>query len=163
MNTLLKIIMLLLIITSYSCSTDDAQSTAMPLSFETLTRADIAALEDDMSVFSLNGTNDSGILWESGKVLLYKTSDGRFGKLEILNISSTTNFTLTISAVTYNDDGSIYNSNEFIQIPGTFQCDLDEMTTIESTSPFDFFWRRVSELLTRLESQNESLFVEWDN
>ena len=155
--------MVVLLVFTACSSDDDAQSPEAPLTFETLTMADIAALEEDMGVFSQNGTNDGGILWESGKVLLYKTSDDRFGKLKVLNISSFGGFTLTITAITYNEDGSIYNSDDFLQISGNSMCDLDDMNPPIISSPFDFRWHRVTESTTRIESQNEALFVEWDN
>lgn len=151
----------ILVVCTACSKDDDPQIPEAPLSFETITRTDIAELEEDMSVFSLNGTNDSGILWESGKVILYKTSEGRFGKLKVLNIS--TGFTLTINAITYNEDGSTYNSDDFLQVSGNSMSDLDEMATIETSSPFDFHWQRVSELVTRMDSQNGSVFMEWNN
>ncbi|WP_026755629.1 hypothetical protein [Sediminibacter sp. Hel_I_10] len=145
------------------CNSDDdnAQSPEALLSFETLAASDIAAMENTMASLTLNGTNDTGVLWDDGKVLLYKTSDGRLGKLRVLNLGLS-NAQLTIEAVTYNTDGNIHRSTDSLEIQGNDEFDLDEMVLGWSVSPNDFLWERVTELQTRISPLNEFIFVEWE-
>ena len=145
------------------CSSDDDSSTppAGP-TFEQLTQADIEALESRMSDAILNASNDTGVLWETGKILLYKTNEGRFGKLKVLNIDPSDNYRLTIEVVTYATDGLIYNSASFFEVPGTFVADLDEIVLSPAEDDEDFWWRRIDETLTRMTPRNTFIFVEYD-
>ena len=145
-----------------SCSSDDdAQNPEVPLSFETLTRDDITALESSMASVMLNGTNDTGILWEDGKILLYRTSDGRLGKLRVLDLSFPS-VLLSIEAITYNSDGSMYSSTNRLEIQGNDECDLDAMTTRPTLNQNEFVWERVTELQTRISPLTDFIFVEWE-
>ena len=164
MNTFIKsIIALLLIFVITGCSSDDDKGTTETVkTFEELTQTDIEALESTMSDAILNASNDTGVLWENGKVLLYKTNLGRFGKMKVLNIDPSDNYKLTIEVVTYATDGMIYSSDTFFEVPGTFVVDMDEIVLTSDPDNSDFWWNRAGGDLTRMETRNDFVFVEYN-
>ena len=160
MKTLSKIFTLLLTMGLLcQCSSDDDSNTSIPLTFETLIQSDIENLEGSMSDDAINASNESGILLEAGTVILYKTKSGRFGKLKLLNIDAADNYKLTVEAVTYARDGLVYNSNNFLEVRGTFSADLDEVTTEVSAGDRDFWWERASSTATNLIPRNGAVFM----
>ena len=163
MNTFIKsIIALSLIFAITGCSSDDDKGTTETVkTFEELTQADIEALESTMSDAILNASNDTGVLWENGKVLLYKTNLGRFGKMKVLNIDPSDNYKLTIEVVTYATDGMIYSSDTIFEVPGTWVPDLDEIVLDGADDDQDFHWSRFS-TTTRIAPRNGFVFVEYN-
>ncbi len=70
-------------------------------------------------------SNNQGIVNGSGTVIVYATSDGNLGKMEILDVDKNDNYKLTIKYITYKADGSIHSQSEHLEIQGTYTCDLD--------------------------------------
>lgn len=83
------------------------------------------------------------------------------GKLEILGVDETVNYKLTIKAVTYNADGTIFSQTGSLDIRGTWSCDLDAMVEI-SNHDSDFWWERVTSTDTSLSPRNTAHFAEYD-
>ena len=71
-------------------------------------------------------------------VFLYKTRAKRYDKFQVLNYEEDER--LTIRAVTYNEDGTVYKQIDHLKIRGTWYCDLDDM--LEGGSESDFQWER---------------------
>gem|GEM_PF-2528686 len=75
-----------------------------------------------------------------GTILVYKTNEGRYGKLQIRDYG----YNLTLRWKTYNSDGSVHSSGSSLVIRGTYLCDLDLGEEIdlkeESGVPSDFRW-----------------------
>jgi outer membrane protein OmpA-like peptidoglycan-associated protein len=74
-------------------------------------------------------SNNSGILSNKGTVIVFATSDGNLGKMEILNVDKNDNYKLTVKYVTYNYNGSVHSQSDHLEIPGTYTCDLDQGKT----------------------------------
>lgn len=157
-----KTIALLVLLILVSCNSDDDGETIETLkTFDQLTKNDIEALETTMSDADLNAANETGVLWENGKILLYKTNEGRFGKMKVLNIDIEDNYKLTIEVVTFATDGLVYNSNSFFEVPGTWVPDLDEIVLDGADHDQDFHWSRFS-TTTRIAPRNGFVFVEYN-
>ena len=96
-------------------------------SFNQLDKNTIAnKLETLPDSFKIPISNKSGIVNGQGTIILYATTNGKFGKMEILDVNKDNNYELTIKYVTYNYDGTVYSQVEKLQIEGTYGCELDE-------------------------------------
>lgn len=94
--------------------------------------------------------NNAGVQNGPGTVIVYATSDGNIGKMEILNIEKNTNYKLTIKYVTYNNDGSIRAQSNHFEIKESYNCDLDKENAknmIHSEKDFQFSKENSSEAL----------------
>ncbi len=115
---------------SSSSSTNDNsinENNKTGLTFNDLDKKTIAAkLESLPDSFKIPISNKSGIVNGKGTVIIYSTTGGKFGKMEILNIDERKNYEITIKFVTYNYDGTVHREHNKIQIEGTYGCDLDE-------------------------------------
>jgi outer membrane protein OmpA-like peptidoglycan-associated protein len=74
-------------------------------------------------------SNNSNIVNGKGTILIYATSDGNLGKMEIVAIDKNNNYKLTVKYVTYDSNGNIYSKSNNLEIPGTYTCDLDKGIT----------------------------------
>lgn len=90
------------------------------------TKANLYKLFEAEHYSSIPISNNTGIVNGPGTVMVYATSDGYYGKMEILDVDKTDNFKLTIKYVTYNDDGSVHCQSNHFEIKGTYTCDLDK-------------------------------------
>ena len=105
-----------------------------------------------------------GNIFRNGDIIIYRTNENRCGKLQIVNIDDAANKMLTIKAVTFNADGSIFAQTNSLQIRGTWSCDLDEMVEPETgiTSGRDFFWRRRNATTTHFTPVNGATFYAYE-
>ena len=95
--------------------------------FNQLDKKTIAAkLESLPDSFNIPISNNDGIVNGKGTVILYATTGGKFGKMEILDVDPDNNYELTVKYVTYNYNGSVYSKTNLMQIEGTYGCELDE-------------------------------------
>jgi len=90
------------------------------------TEAKLYKLFEQDHYTSIPISNNTGTVNGPGTVIVYATSDGNIGKMEILDVDKTNNFKLTIRYVTYNDDGSVHYKSNHFEIKGTYTCDLDK-------------------------------------
>lgn len=86
---------------------------------------DIKAEEALFTDGKIDATDASGILLGSGTIFIFKTNEGRYGKMEIVNFDESSNYDLRINAVVYKDDKSILGSADNLLIRGTWLADLD--------------------------------------
>ena len=84
--------------------------------------------------------NQSGVVLGNGTTIIYGTSDGNLGKMEVLDVDQNDNYKLTVRYVTYNDDGSVHSKSNHLEIGGTYTCDLDEGNTEDLMSSEEDFW-----------------------
>lgn len=112
---------------SSNASSNNSNSSSSSSNFDELDKKTIGAkLESLPDSFNIPISNNSGIVNGPGTVIVYATTGGKFGKLEILDVNATNNYELTLKYVTYNYDGSVYSKHDKIQVEGTYGCDLDE-------------------------------------
>jgi hypothetical protein len=108
-------------------SSNNANSNYGSANFNELDKKTITAkLESLPDSFKIPISNNSGIVNGPGTVIVYATTGGKFGKMEILDVDKDNNYELTLKYVTYNYDGSVYSKHDKIQVEGTYGCDLDE-------------------------------------
>ena len=89
--------------------------------FVPLSRSEIVALEPLMSISRIDNSDGNRI--PVGAVMAYRTSDGMYGKLVVLD-SNPANNSMTIRHETYQNDGSILISVEQFVIRGTWAYSL---------------------------------------
>ncbi len=103
-------------------------------------------------------SNNSGIVNGKGTIILYATSDGNFGKMQILDIDKEDNYKLTVKYVTYNYNGSIHSQSNNLEVPGTYTCDLDK-GNIEDVlrSDEDFWFNKADKTTTSIKPSETSI------
>ncbi len=110
----------------------------------------IIADPDEWRVVYLSCANKD-IIARPGDVILYKTTEGNYGKLELINVDRHSNDKTTFRYVTYNSDGSIKSQSNNFSVRGTYTFDLDNGTE-EGTSDdeVDFQIQREDKQNTKL-------------
>lgn len=143
-----------------SCKKDKEPEPAEPRNFTEINRTHIRKKESLMSdaPIQVSGVNN-GVSWELGDVYLYRTRSGLFGKFRVGAIEQAQNHRLTISAVTYKDDGSVHGQAEKLVIRGTFGADLEALAESISGSDLDFFWQRQNQETTIFNPTNGAAFI----
>ncbi len=116
-----------------------------------------AKIKELPQVFSIQISNPTGILYGEGTIILYATSQGNIGKMEILNIDKNDNYKLTAKYITYSPNGAVLSQSNHIEVKGTYRCDLDKANTEDvSDADEDFQWGRQDETTTVMwPGQNE--------
>jgi len=108
--------------------------------FDELDKKTIGAkLESLPDSFNIPISANSEIVNGKGTVIVYATSDGNLGKMEILDVDKNDNHKLTIKYVTYNYNGSIHSQSNHLEIKGTYTCDLDKGKTEDIISSEEDF------------------------
>ncbi len=105
-------------------------------------------------------SNHTGIVAGKGSVFVYKTSEGNYGKLEIIDIDKNDNYKTTFRYVTYAPDGSILSQSDNFSVRGTYICDLDKGTE-EGTddNAADFQVSREDNMTTSIGCYNEAAIL----
>ena len=126
--------------------------------FQGLNRDAIEGLDNEMmkrEVVYL--TNHNGIVAGKGSVFVYKTSEGNYGKMEIIDIDKSDNYKTTFRYVTYANDGSILSQSDNFTVRGTYTCDLDNGTESGTDdNAVDFQVSREDDMNTRLDCYNDA-------
>lgn len=126
-------------------------------SYADLTRADILAMEADMSTASIDASNGNEFM--PGTYFIYKTSEGRFGKMMVEYYEpTTTNHRLTVRWVTYEGNGSVYTYGTGLAVNGTYLCDLDSGQQAAGEAGPDWFWNMLTVRTRRLDTRNGAKF-----
>jgi OOP family OmpA-OmpF porin len=121
--------------------------------------------ETDNGVFrSIPISNQAGIINGEGSIIIYATTGGKLGKMEILDVDKNNNYELTVKFVTYNYNGSVYSQSNKMQIEGTYGCDLDEGYSGDvDRSDAEFFLGRQDKSTTRLRQTDETILRVYSN
>lgn len=101
----------------------------------------------------INGSDNESNQILTGTIVLYRTNEGRYGKLLI----KTYGYNLTLRWKTFNPDGSTYSEGDDLVIRGTWLCDLD--LGKESRASSDFWWRQVTAVERYLVPKNGAKFA----
>jgi hypothetical protein len=164
-RTRFQFFLLLLVIAFFACEKEqeDNEETEISLvSYAQLNLADIKAKEATFSNAGLIISDANGIYFKSGDVLLFKTSQGYYGKMEIISINQVENYLMTIKAVTYNTDGTVCQECSSSAIRGTWLFDLDAMAEVDAISNVEDFWnQRINATDTQLTPKNNATFVRY--
>jgi hypothetical protein len=142
-----------------SCKKDKDPETTEPRTFEQIDLSHIKQKESLMSGEVIQTSGVNGVGWKTGDVYVYRTRSGLFGKFKVGSIEPAVNYRLTITAVTYNQDGSVHHEMEKFLIRGTFGADLENMVEGASISDIDFQWARQSQVNTMFTPANGAAFI----
>ncbi|MRT93142.1 OmpA family protein [Ancylomarina sp. 16SWW S1-10-2] len=123
--------------TSSSLNVGSSSSNSL---FDALDRSAIDTKMNSLQSGNIEVANQSGVVLENGTTIIYSTSDGYLGKMEILNVDEQDNYKLTIRFVTYNNDGSVHSESNHLEIQGTYTCDLDKGKSDGLISSEEDFW-----------------------
>lgn len=93
-----------------------------------------------MTSVRINGSNNAANQIPAGTILVYKTSEGRYGKFQVRAYG----YNLGIDFVTYNKDGSVFKKGENLVIRGTWHADLDLGAEVKMGNTADFWWEQVN-------------------
>lgn len=119
---------------------------AQDVEFDTIKLEEIKSAH--LSSARINGNNIP-----ASTILLYRSSEGRYGKLLI----KTHGYNLTLKWRTFNLDGSLFSKGDNLVIRGTYSCDLD--LGKESRTSSDFWWQQVTATERYLNPENEAKFA----
>lgn len=129
----------LLFFTISSCKKDKA-----PLkTFGLIDRPFILSVEGKMSTQVVNAidlANQVNLL-KNGAVILFKTNSNKFGKIQIVEITTTVNqdHTLKFNLIMYDDAGNQSLNKPAVALPGTWLYDFDTgSTAIDATTDINF-------------------------
>ncbi len=145
-----------------SCKKEDEPVVENPATFADIQRKHIVALESNMQVTEIIISNESGLVYNAGDVIAFKTNEGRYGKLEIISIDKNANYLLTAKITVFENDGSAFLATNSTTVRGTYLCDLDIVSeiTVENTS-MDFHWNRLTNTNTVITPKNGAKFAKY--
>lgn len=122
--------------------------------FDAITSADLLARTASLSSEPINGSDAANAL-RPGTIVLYRTSEGRYGKLEVLE----SGYDLVLRFVTYDANGTVHSASDRLVVPGTYLADLDRGTVTDASA--DFQWSQRSETVRYLEPTRGAMFAPW--
>jgi len=165
MKTLKQLSILIILVFTISCSNDDdseptPEPIAAPANFSEIKLSDIVAKESKMSSAIITGTTEAGIQLTPGIVLVYKTSENHYGKLQVVSIDLS-NYTIVFKGANFNSDGSVNNSTSNFLVNATYEADIDLFTTGGEASFKDFHWRKLTSTNANLEPKNGAKFYKY--
>jgi len=85
-------------------------------------------LEELPEILNIPISNSDGIVNGTGTVILFATSDGNLGKMQILDVDESDNYKITVKYITYKYNGAVHSQSDHFEIPGTYTCDFDKGT-----------------------------------
>lgn len=157
---LIKLVTFILFVLALSsCKKDKEPGTTEPRNFTEIDLSDIKEKESLMSDEAIQTSGVNGVGWNIGEVYVYRTRSGMYGKFRVGTIEPAENYRLTITAVTYNPDGSVYKEINKLVIRGTFGANLEDMVEGVSMSDIDFQWVRQSQVNTIFTPTNGAAFI----
>jgi hypothetical protein len=125
------------------------------LPFEQITLEHILTVP--VSEALIDGSNNAGNQIPPGTIILYKTNEERFGKLQILDYG----YNLGFRWNTFAGDGSVYSAGDYLEIRGTFSADLDAGIQSAHDDPAnvpDFWWNQLTDEIRYFQPVNGGLF-----
>lgn len=106
-----------------------------------------------LSSAGINGNNDASNQMKTGTMIVYKTRNGKYGKLVIAEYG----YNLRIKWRTYNSNGTLASQGDNLLIRGTYSCDLEAgRETTRQTG--DFFWQQATSVIRSLTPVNGATF-----
>ncbi|MGC8892191.1 MAG: hypothetical protein ACP5P6_06270 [Candidatus Saccharicenans sp.] len=108
---------------------------------------------DEIKTARLSSARIPGSSLTPNTIILFSTSEGRFGKLLV----KSSDYNLMLAWVTFQADGAVYSRGDNLTIRGTFTCDLDSGQ--ETRTSADFWWQISSQTEKYLTPQNGAAFA----
>ncbi|MGB4776321.1 MAG: hypothetical protein WBP45_14190 [Daejeonella sp.] len=158
-----KILLILLISLIEISGCKKSEKTVVPkLSFEDIGYADIIKQTSKLTYSDIAGATAKGNVLKPGAVIIYKTSQGYYGKLKVLSIESDKSF--VIRMLTYTSDGGTKAGKQELHIDLDLWCDLDsgEVMSDNDDAIADFNWRNLNDEIN-LVSSNNARFYRYSN
>jgi outer membrane protein OmpA-like peptidoglycan-associated protein len=144
----------------FSGSSNNSSNTSNNSSstFDSIDKKMIGEKLESLADSPIHISNSSGIVNGKGTIIIYATSDGNLGKMQILDIDKEDNYKLTLKYVTYNYNGSIHSQSNNLEVPGTYTCDLDK-GNIEDVlrSDEDFWFSKADKTTTSIRPSETSI------
>ena len=119
----------------------------------------IDALADSFKSEHILVSNKDGIQLEKGSVILFITTDGDLGKMEIVTVNPEENYKIFFNYTVYNDDGSVKTSMDNFGLRGTWTFDFDKGSDESESYENDIWNDRVDDFETYLGTENEILML----
>jgi tyrosinase len=101
----------------------------------------------------INGSNNASNKIPAGKIVLCKTTRGKYSKFRIEQYG----YDLVIRWTTYNRCGTVFSPGTNLKIRGTWSCDLD--MGVETQTDADFWWQQKTQVLRALTPLGGARFV----
>jgi len=127
--------------------------------FDQITPSQIAEIleKTNGNAEKINGSDNGMNQLLPGSIVVYRTKEGRYGKLEVLEYG----YNLVVRLVTYKADGSVIAEKDRMVFSGTWLYDLDQGTEcdlpLEPKS--DIFWEQVDRVRRYLAPRNGALIA----
>lgn len=133
-------------------------------SFDDITHKQIKTLVENAKIdptLRLDGSDSKDNQIPAGTILVYVTSDNRFGKLRVVECG----YDLKVNWVTYAKDGGEFSRGDALVVRGTWTCDLDQgREGREGTEQQDdFWWQQQTDVIRFLRFCNGATFVVFPN
>jgi hypothetical protein len=105
----------------------------------------------------IDGSDTEANQLPAGAVLVYRTNEGRHGKLKVVEHGRD----LTVRWVTYEKDGTVASKGDKLTVRGTFTAELDAGKQAERTdrAKADFWWEQKDKTTRFLVPMNKAEFV----
>jgi len=114
----------------------------------------IDAMYQNFSNEGIVVSNTDGIQLKKGNVILFVTTDGHLGKLEIVSVNKDKSNNTTFNFIVYNDDGTVKISKNNFLLKSTYVIDFDKGSDKPINSDGDIWLQREGET-TYLTPENE--------
>lgn len=150
-------LIILLSITIDACS--KAKEPEPSSGFDKITWNEIKEKESLMGDEEIQTSGVNGIGWKKGEIYFYRTRSGMFGKFLIGSIEPEVNYRFTITAVTFNFDGTLHKKVENLKIRGTYGANLEDMIEASIMEDMDFYWVRQNQSTTIFTPTNGAAFI----
>ena len=108
----------------------------------------------ELSSNHIDGSNNTNNQLSTGSIILYKTSENRYGKFRVVLYG----YNLVIQWVTYNANGTVHSSGNYLTIRGTFNANLDLGSEANNNNNADFQWLMHTSILRSLVPINGAQF-----
>ena len=129
----------------------------VPDSFDNITYAQIVeVMSGNTGDTKINGSDNSDNRLQAGSIVFYRTDEGRFGKMVIIEYG----YNLLIRWATYNRDATVFARGDRTRLRGTCTFDLDygvESGRDGGKSKPDIWWEQVNKTVRYLVAKNGAI------
>jgi len=154
---------LCLCLAAASCTKEDDENSKAK-DYSQINIAHIQDIDTTLSNKEFLATNASGFILKPNDVLVFKTSEGRYGKMQIIGYNLASNYDMSVKATIFNADGTTKASDVSFVVRGTWLGELDvprEALREEFTGKADFHWNRQNDTDTNFTPANGAKFAKY--